>query len=248
MEIVKQKLAQAAVDWLLPQLQEKPLTLGVGSGTTVNCLIDALGDNPGLVNAVIAASVESEDRLKNRNIAILPPEQMQQLDIYIDGADFIDPQLCAIKGGGGALTREKILASQAQYFVCLCDHSKVVPNLQGCPIPLEIIDFARTSLCRWFEQHQATATVRPNYLTNNGHPVIDVTGFDLSPSIATSEQQLCALPGIIECGLFAVNRPHLLITTRPPPTAGQIHHENDIQVEYQTRTQAPDYFAQPPPH
>ena len=223
---VKQEVAQAAVDWLIQQGRDD-MVLGVGSGSTVACFIEALAGSSVAPAGVLAASVASEKLLGEHGISTLPAEQIVNLDIYVDGADLIDRHLRTIKGGGAALTREKLLASRAGQFVCICDASKQVDSLaredtlERHPLPLEILPMATAAVAEEIARRGGQSQVRWGCVTDNGNLIMDVVQLPLSEPLEALEQQLASIPGVVDCGLFARRRADLLLVSSDVSSADQ---------------------------
>jgi len=186
-------------------------TLGVGSGSTVNFFIGLLAEHKGSIPAVVAASTASEQRLREAGLQVISMEGVASLGVYVDGADEIDPSLRMIKGGGAALTREKIIAQAADSFVCVVDASKRVERLGRFPLPIEVIPFARASVIRRLESMGGAPVVRPNVHTDNGNLIIDVTGLDFGSPEAL-EERLNQIPGVVCNGVFARRAADVCIT------------------------------------
>ncbi|MDE2371354.1 MAG: ribose-5-phosphate isomerase RpiA, partial [Burkholderiales bacterium] len=168
---LKALVGQAALEYVTPGAP-----IGVGTGSTVNCFIDALAASGIRVAGAVSSSEQSTARLRRHGIAVVEPGAVERLAVYIDGADEIDPRGCMIKGGGAALTREKIVADLAERFVCIADQSKAVPVLGVFPLPVEVIAMAAPQLMRRFAAIGGAATLRAGVLTDNGHPLLDVRG------------------------------------------------------------------------
>ena len=167
---LKALVGQAAIAYVQPGS-----IVGVGTGSTVNHFIEALAAMPVRVAGAVSSSVQSTERLKRHGIPVLEANEVTGLGVYVDGADEIDASGCMIKGGGAALTREKIVADLAEKFVCIADESKRVPVLGRFPLPVEVIDSAVAQIIRRFAALGGVATVRAKVLTDNGHPLVDVT-------------------------------------------------------------------------
>ncbi len=150
--------------------------VGVGSGSTVNLFIDALASIKGRIEGAVAASDASAERLRKHGIRVFDLNSVDELPVYVDGADEVTEHLHMIKGGGGALTREKIIAAVAQKFVCICDASKLVPVLGRFPLPLEVIPMARSYVGREMLKRGAQPVLRENFKTDNGNLIIDCHG------------------------------------------------------------------------
>jgi len=179
--------------------------VGVGTGSTVNHFIDALAGIKGRITGAVSSSVKSTDRLLAHGIRVFEANQVQALPVYIDGADEIDPRGCMIKGGGAALTREKIVADLAARFVCIADASKQVQVLGAYPLPVEVIAIAAAQIARRFAALGAAASLRPGVLTDNGHPILDVRGLSVTDPLAL-ETEINQWPGVVTVGLFARHR------------------------------------------
>ena len=200
---LKQQVAAAAIEFILPKLSAETI-LGIGTGSTVDLFIDALAQHKGAFKAAASSSERSTQRLQNHGIEVLDLNQIQSMDWYIDGADEIDGQLNMTKGGGGALTREKIVASVAQNFLCIVDDTKVVEQLGAFPLPIEVIPMARQAVTRRLEQLGGEVKWRTDFITDNGNEIIDVHGLKIAEP-AQFESQINDIPGVVCCGLFALS-------------------------------------------
>lgn len=176
--------------------------LGVGTGSTVNIFIDLLASRGPGIRAAVSSSEASTERLRSHRIAVTDLNDAGGLDCYIDGADEADPHLRLIKGGGGALTREKIVAEASRRFVCIVDESKCVRVLGAFPLPVEVIPMARSMVARKLVALGGRPVLREGVTTDNGNDILDVTGLDLTDPVAM-EQSLNQIPGIVTVGLFA---------------------------------------------
>ena len=176
--------------------------VGVGSGSTVFKFIDALATIKGRIEGAVAASDASAERLKRHGIRVFDLNSVNELEVYIDGADEITENLHMIKGGGGALTREKIVAAVARRFVCICDASKLVPVLGKFPLPVEVIPMARSYVGRQILRMGAQPALRENFKTDNGNLILDCRGLTLldPPKI---EAELNNIAGVVTNGIFA---------------------------------------------
>lgn len=183
--------------------------VGVGTGSTVDKFIDALGEavkaNPQRISGAVSSSVRSTERLHAMGIAVLPSDSVTGLGVYIDGADEIDHQGHMIKGGGAALTREKIVADLAEQFVCIADDSKLVQVLGRFPLPVEVIPMAAPQIIRRFTALGGAAKVRDNVITDNGNLIVDVTGLKIDQP-AQFESDVNQWPGVVTVGVFARNK------------------------------------------
>jgi ribose 5-phosphate isomerase A len=176
--------------------------VGVGSGSTVNFFIDALAQMKNRIDGAVAASEASAERLKKHGIRVVDLNSVNELPVYFDGADEVTEHLHMIKGGGGALTREKIVAAVARKFVCLCDASKLVPVLGKFPLPVEVIPMARSYVGRELVKLGAHPVLRANFTTDNGNLVLDCHGLTLLDP-PKMETDLNNLAGVVTNGIFA---------------------------------------------
>ena len=178
--------------------------LGVGTGSTVDCFIDELAHAKVKLQAAISSSRRTTERLTALGYQVIGLEALAgPMDLYIDGADEIDPNLCMIKGGGGALTQEKIVASAARRFICIVDASKRVEVLGRFPLPLEVITAAIPSVSWAVRALGGEPSLRPGVMTDNGHPILDVRGLTIQDPKAL-ETALNQIPGIVTNGIFAL--------------------------------------------
>jgi len=184
--------------------------VGVGSGSTVNLFIDALASIKGRIEGAVAASEASAERLKRHGIRVFDLNVVDEVPVYFDGADEITEHLHMIKGGGGALTREKIIAAVARRFVCLCDESKLVPVLGKFPLPVEVIPMARSHVGRELRKLGANPALRENYRTDNGNLILDCHGLTILDPPAL-ETQLNQIAGVVTNGIFARRPADLLL-------------------------------------
>ena len=205
---LKQGVAQAALKYTQEGI------IGVGSGSTVNFFIDALATIKGRIDGAAAASEASAERLKKHGIRVFDLNGVDRLDVYVDGADEITEHLHMIKGGGGALTREKIVAAVARQFVCICDASKLVPVLGRFPLPLEVIPMARGYVGREIVKRGGLPELRANFTTDNGNVIIDCHGLTIlnPPEL---ERDLNNLAGLVTNGLFAQRPADVLLLAEP---------------------------------
>jgi ribose 5-phosphate isomerase A len=176
--------------------------VGVGSGSTVNFFIDALASLKGRIEGAVAASEASAERLKKHGIRVFDLNSVDELPVYVDGADEVSEHLYMIKGGGGALTREKITAAVARKFVCICDASKLVPVLGRFPLPLEVIPMARSYVGREMLRRGAHPEMSANFKTDNCYLVLDCRGLTLLDPPAM-EADLNGIAGVVTNGIFA---------------------------------------------
>jgi ribose 5-phosphate isomerase A len=188
--------------------------VGVGTGSTVNHFIDALATIQGRIAGAVSSSEASTRRLQAHGIPVLEAAAVQRLPLYVDGADEIDGNGCMIKGGGAALTREKIVADLADRFVCIADVSKRVAVLGAFPLPVEVIAMAMPQVARRFAALGGRAVQRPGVLTDNGHPLLDVHGLRIDDP-AAMEAEINQWPGVVTVGIFARHRAQLCLLGTP---------------------------------
>ena len=179
--------------------------VGVGTGSTVNCFIDALATLAGGVAGAVSSSEASTARLRAIGVKVLEASAVEKLTVYIDGADEIDGSGCMIKGGGGALTREKIVADLAERFVCIADASKLVERLGRFPLPVEVVPMAAAQISRRFTKLGGRPVLREGLVTDNGGLILDIHGLAIADP-AAMEAEVSQWPGVVCCGIFARNR------------------------------------------
>ncbi|MBR3481880.1 MAG: ribose-5-phosphate isomerase RpiA [Neisseriaceae bacterium] len=201
----KQAAAEKALS-LIP----KGTYIGVGTGSTVNFLIDALARTQFDIKGAVATSLETERRLTAAGIEVVSPAVTGRLPVYIDGADEINHSLQMIKGGGGALLREKVVASISDTFICIADDSKYVSKLGKFPLPVEVLPFARSVVAKALFRMGGEANLRVGFKTDGGHEILDVTGLDLSRPL-TMEDELNKIVGVMDNGIFARNAANVLV-------------------------------------
>lgn len=201
-EILKQHAATAALEYLLPRLSTDCI-VGIGSGSTSNCFIDQLGAHKHRFAAAVSSSDASSARLSNLGIKVLALNDVSNLVAYIDGADETNPRLELIKGGGAALTREKIVAAAADEFICIADASKWVPVLGRFPLPVEVIPMASNFVARQIAKLGGRAVLRAGVVTDNSNVILDVHDLHIHEP-KTLETQLNQIPGVVANGLFAL--------------------------------------------
>jgi ribose 5-phosphate isomerase A len=205
---LKRQVAEAALKHVV-----EDAVVGVGSGSTVNLFIDALATIKGRIEGAVAASEASAERLKKHGIRVFDLNSVNELPVYVDGADEITEHLHMIKGGGGALTREKIVAAVARKFVCICDSSKLVPVLGKFPLPIEVIPMARSYVGRELLRRKAQPVLRENYKTDNGNLILDCHGLTIMDPPAL-EAELNGIAGVVTNGLFARRGADVLLLGR----------------------------------
>ncbi len=201
---LKTLVGQAALEYVVPGD-----VVGVGTGSTVNKFIDALGTMKNQIKGAVSSSQASTERLKALGIPVFEASEVGELSVYIDGADEIDGHGNMIKGGGAALTREKIVAAQSRQFVCIADESKLVQTLGKFPLPVEVIPMATQRVIRQFAAMGGVGTVRLKngapLVTDNGQHIVDVTGLKITDPLAF-ETQVSQWPGVVTVGVFAHQR------------------------------------------
>lgn len=198
---LKRLLGMAAADYIDPWLQLDAY-IGVGTGSTANYFIDALAAVQHRFAGAVASSIASADRLKSHGIRVVELNEVSSLAVYVDGADEINPAFSMIKGGGAALTREKIVASAADQFVCIADSRKWVEQLGAFPLPVEVIPMARSLVARKLVGLGGTPVLRDNTTTDNGNDIIDVHDLNITDP-ARLEAQINQIAGVVTNGLFA---------------------------------------------
>lgn len=184
--------------------------LGMGTGSTVNFLIDLLPEIKNKISAVASSSVQTENLLKMNGFEVQTLNQLGMLDLYIDGADEATKNLHLIKGGGGALTREKILAENSKKFICIADETKLVKRLGIFPLPIEVIPMARSFVSREIIKYHGKPVYRENFVTDNGNEIIDIHNLDIVDPIQL-ENDLNQIPGVVTVGIFARRKADVLL-------------------------------------
>jgi len=206
---LKALVGQAALQYVV-----RGELVGVGTGSTVNQFIDALATIKDHIKGAVSSSVASTERLRALGIAVFDSNEVERLPVYIDGADEIDGHGHMVKGGGAALTREKIVAAQSDKFVCIADESKLVAVLGQFPLPVEVIPMATARIARQFAAMGGHAVVRQKngqpLVTDNGQHILDVTGLQIRDPLAF-EAQVSQWPGVVTVGVFAFQRAQLCL-------------------------------------
>ena len=206
-------VGQAALQFVVPGE-----IVGVGSGSTVNKFIDALASMKDQIKGAVSSSMASTQRLQALGIVVFDSNEVERLSVYIDGADEIDQQGHMIKGGGAALTREKIVAAQSARFVCIVDESKLVQTLGKFPVPVEVIPMAVQRLTRQFATLGGSASVRLKdgqpLVTDNGQHILDVAGLQISDP-RSFESEVSQWPGVVTVGVFAFQRAQVCLLATP---------------------------------
>ena len=207
---MKKIAAQAALQFVKPDM-----IVGVGSGSTVNCFIEALSSMKDEIKGAVAASKNSEELLKKHGIEVFSANDVASLDIYVDGADEINPQKMMIKGGGAALTREKIVAALAKNFICIVDSSKQVDVLGSTfPLPIEVIPMARSQVARKLVALGGAPEYREGVVTDNGNIILDVHNFAIMNPVEM-EKELNNIAGVVTNGVFALRPADTVIIGTP---------------------------------
>jgi len=202
----KKMAAEAALEYVKPGS-----IIGVGTGSTVNYFIDLLAEKmPGDIEAAVSSSEASTKRMQQCGIRVIELNDTRRLSIYVDGADESNHKLHLIKGGGGALTREKIVAAASDQFVCIADESKLVETLGGFPLPVEVIPMARNLVWQELEGLGGSPTWREDFITDNGNIILDVHGLQIVDALQL-ENQINQITGVVSVGLFAHRPADVLI-------------------------------------
>ena len=194
---LKQRVAEAALDYIKPGM-----VIGVGTGSTVNCFIDTLAKVKSKIDGAVVSSYATKERLTKLGIPIVELNEVGDIPLYVDGADEVNAYKQMIKGGGGALTGEKIVAGAAKQFVCIVDQSKVVDVLGQFPVPLEVIPMARSLIGRQIVKLGADPAYRQGFTSDYGNIIIDVHNLTINEP-CKMEEALSSLPGVVTCGIFA---------------------------------------------
>jgi ribose 5-phosphate isomerase A len=210
---LKQAVAQAAVDYVAAQAPAGSI-IGVGTGSTANFFIDALAAIKDRIGATVASSEATKKRLEAHGIKVLDLNEVSSMPVYVDGADEITDQLAMLKGGGGALTREKIVAAVADKFVCVCDESKLVGVMGKFPLPVEVIPMARAYVAREIIKLGGQPKLREGFTTDNGNVILDVHGLQIADPVGF-ETTLNGIVGVVTNGLFARRGADLLLLATP---------------------------------
>ncbi|BAC95614.1 ribose 5-phosphate isomerase [Vibrio vulnificus YJ016] len=213
MSMTQDEMKKAA-GWAALKYVEKGSIVGVGTGSTVNHFIDALGTMSEEIKGAVSSSVASTEKLEALGIKIFDCNEVASLDIYVDGADEINADREMIKGGGAALTREKIVAAIADKFICIVDGTKAVDVLGTFPLPVEVIPMARSYVARQLVKLGGDPCYREGVITDNGNVILDVYGMKIT-NPKQLEDQINAIPGVVTVGLFAHRGADVVITGTP---------------------------------
>jgi ribose 5-phosphate isomerase A len=201
----KRNAAKAAIEYI-----KNSAVIGVGTGSTVNFFIEELAKNKGLIDGVVSSSVATEKLLKEHNIPVIPLNSIIELPIYIDGADEATKNKHLIKGGGGALTREKIIAAASKQFVCIIDDTKLVPLLGNFPLPVEVVPMAQSYVAREITKLSGQPELRQDFITDNGNVILDIHNLKIK-NPTELENKLNQITGVVTNGLFAKRSADVLI-------------------------------------
>ena len=202
---LKKMVAKAALEYV-----QADTVVGVGTGSTANHFIDYLATMKGRIEGAVASSEASAERLRSHGIPVLELNSVGEIALYVDGADEADKHLHLTKGGGGALTREKIVAAASKQFVCIADHSKLVDLLGKFPLPVEVIPMARSFVGRQLVKLGGQPAWRENFITDNGNLILDVHNLTIT-NPAELEAKLNNIPGVVTNGLFALRPADVLL-------------------------------------
>jgi ribose 5-phosphate isomerase A len=213
---MKRKAAEAALEYVISDE-----IVGVGTGSTVNHFIDVLAGQKHRIKGAVSSSEASTERMKAHGIEVFDLNQVSDIEVYIDGADESDHYLNLIKGGGGALTREKIIAGASRKFVCIADETKLVDVLGTFPLPVEVIPMARSFIARELVKLGGRPVWREGFVTDNGNDILDVHDLEIMEPVKM-ENELNKLPGIVTVGIFA-NRPADVLILGTPEGAKTVY-------------------------
>lgn len=206
---MKKASAAAALEYVEPGM-----IVGIGTGSTANHFIDLLAGMKDQIDGTVASSIASAERLQGHGIPVMDLNEAGGLSLYVDGADESTEHLHLIKGGGGALTREKIVAAASEKFVCIADESKLVGTLGTFPLPVEVIPMAQAYIAREMVKLSGNPILREGFTTDNGNIILDVHGLNIVDPVAM-ETQINHLPGVVTVGIFAIRPADVLILGTP---------------------------------
>lgn len=206
---MKKAVAKAALEYVVPDT-----IIGIGTGSTANHFIDYLADIKGKINGTVASSEASADRLRGHGIEVLDLNSVDEISVYVDGADETNKYAQLIKGGGGALTREKIVAAVSRKFVCIVDETKVVDVMGKFPLPVEVIPMARSYVARELVKLGGQPVYREGFVTDNGNVILDIHGLEIMEA-AKLEDQLNNITGVVTNGLFALRPADVVLIGTP---------------------------------
>ena len=204
-EDLKRQAAEAALEYV-----ENGMIVGIGTGSTANHFIDLLAGIKGKIDGTVASSEASAERLRGHGIPVMDLNAAGELSIYVDGADESNEQLHLIKGGGGALTREKIVAAASEKFICIADDSKLVPYLGKFPLPIEVIPMAQSLIARQIVKLGGKPVLREDFITDNGNIILDVHNLEIMEPVKM-EEEINQWAGVVTVGIFAHRPADVLI-------------------------------------
>ena len=210
MQDSKMQVAKLAYNFIKAEISDNTV-LGIGTGSTTNCFIEVLKQLKPIFKTAVSSSKETTSILKEANIKVSDINEIESIDFYIDGADEVDQNNCLIKGGGGALTREKIVAAKSNKFICIVTKDKMVPILGDFGIPVEVLMHGKQLFIDEVKKLGGKAKVRESFQTDSGNLIIDVTGLKVNQPIKL-EASLNMIPGVVENGIFAQVKPYKVIT------------------------------------
>ena len=210
MQDSKMQVAKLAYNFIKAEISDNTV-LGIGTGSTTNCFIEVLKQLKPIFKTAVSSSKETTSILKEANIKVTDINEIKNIDFYIDGADEVDRNNCLIKGGGGALTREKIVAAKSNKFICIVTKDKMVPILGDFGIPVEVLMHGKKLFIDEVKKLGGKATVRESFQTDSGNLIIDVTGLKVNQPLKL-EASLNMIPGVVENGIFAKVKPYKVIT------------------------------------
>jgi ribose 5-phosphate isomerase A len=219
---LKQAVARAALQYVVDDA-----VIGVGSGSTANFFIDELGARGGRIRGAVASSERTAERLRRHGIPLVDLNEVEELPVYIDGADEVTAGFAMIKGGGGALTREKIVAAVSRRFVCIADASKLVAVLGAFPLPVEVIPMARAHVVREIVRLGGRPRLRAGFVTDNGNVVLDVSGLAITDP-AGLEERLNNIVGVVTNGLFALRGADVVLLGTPAGVRTMVRPVQDL--------------------
>ncbi len=209
-DALKRAVAAAAVEYTLKRIDDKSI-IGIGTGSTANCYIDLLAEHKAKISGTVASSDASAERLRGYGIPVYDLNAVDEVTIYVDGADETNPHLELIKGGGAALTREKIVAAVAREFLCIADESKWVDHLGTFPLPVEVIPMARSHVARELVKLGGDPVYRQGVLTDNGNVILDVHHLHPISPARELEEKINNITGVVTNGLFALRPADVLM-------------------------------------
>ena len=210
---MKKAVAAAAISYSVPKLGSDSI-LGIGTGSTANYFIDMLAEHKSKFTATVASSEASADRLRSHGIQVVDLNEIDRIQIYVDGADETNPNLELVKGGGAALTREKIVAAASEEFVCIVDESKWIDTLGAFPLPIEVIPMAANQVTAELKKLGGEPKIREGVITDNGNLIIDVANLKIDEP-AKLETEINQIVGVVTNGLFACRPADILLMATP---------------------------------